>query len=106
MGTDHGQVRRQLAAVKIENAAMGQLQSLAQLNVCGFPGGLELAAVKTKGLGPHAVETFTEVEQGGVTPLAHLLQNGGHSFLFLAPATIAGAGGNGLQSGAGSLTIR
>jgi hypothetical protein len=45
MGTDHGQVSRQLAAMKIENAAMGQLQGLAQLDGCGFPGGLQLAAV-------------------------------------------------------------
>jgi hypothetical protein len=105
MGTDHGQVRRQLAAMKIEDAAMGQLQGLAQFDGRGFPGGLQLAAVKTEGLGSDAVETFTEVQQGGVTPEAHLLQDGGHRFLFLAPVTIAGAGGNGLQPGAGSLTI-
>ena len=106
MGTDHGQVSRQLAAMKIENAAMGQFQGLAQLDGCGFPGGLQLAAVKPKGLGPHAVETFTEVEQGGITLEAHLFQDGVHCFFFLAPSATASAVGNRLQSGAGGLTIR
>jgi hypothetical protein len=45
MGTDHGQVSRQLTTMKIENAAMGQFQGLAQLDGCGFPGGLQLPAV-------------------------------------------------------------
>jgi hypothetical protein len=92
--------------MKIENAAMGQFQGLAQFDGCGFPGGLQLAAVEPKGLGPHTVETFTEVEQGGVTLEAHLFQDGCNCFFFLAPSATASSVGNRLQSGAGGLTIR
>ena len=105
MHARHGDVRRFLALVEFEDAAVGQAQGVLQVGWGVGPGGLELVGGDAQRIGPYAIEAFTQLQQGGITTGAHLLEDRLHPLGHLLALAAAGALGDRLQPLARRLRI-
>ena len=105
MHARHGDVGWFLALVKLQDAAVGQAQGVLQVGRGVGPGGLQFAGRDAQRIGPYAIEAFAQLQQGGITTGAHLLEDHLHPLGRLLALAAAGALSDRLQPLAGRLRI-
>ena len=98
VGAGDGQVGRALTLMEGQDPRVGQLQGLAQVRRTALPGLLQPFLRNPQRIGPHPVEAFGELQQGGIALALHLLKNCVHPGGCFAHAAATGAARDGLQS--------